>query len=106
MRSCTDGKRETQEQSAGNSKENCIAMTVPCTKTLVGRHLAQSTKVRAGAGAKATGQQLQLPFTTWKPKLGSDTSTQKSLTQIRPAASTELQSTALAAILASATVQT
>ena len=78
-------------------------MTVACAETLFRREVAQSTDGRTGAGAESTGQQLRLPFTTWRSEVGDDTSSRE-LREDLPAASTkELQSTAVAATLLDAT---
>src|ERR1035437_1216636 len=78
-------------------------MFAPCTNTLVRREVAQSTDGRTGACAEATGQQLPLPFTTWRLEVGDNTSTRE-LQEHLPATSTEeLQSTAVAATLLDAT---
>src|SRR6266404_397575 len=78
-------------------------MSVPCTETLSRREVAQSTDGRTGGCADSTRQQLQLPFTTWRPEVGDNTSTQELREHLPPASTKELQSTALAATLLDAT---
>jgi integrase len=78
-------------------------MTVTCTNTLVRCAGEKSSDGRTGARAEVIGQQLPLPFNTWRPAVGDNTSTRE-LREHLPAASTkELQSTAVAATLLDAT---
>jgi integrase len=78
-------------------------MSIPCTNTLVRCAEEESSDGRTGARAEATGQQLVLPFTTWRSDGGGNDSIRE-LREYPPAASTkELQSAAVAATLLNAT---
>ena len=88
----------------GNALKDSVAMSAPSTNSLVRCEGETSSDGRTGAHAEATGQQFLLPFTTWRPAVGDNTSTPE-LGEHPPAASTkELQSPAVAATLPDATV--
>jgi integrase len=70
---------------------------------MVRHEVAQSTDVRTGACAETTGQQLPLPFTTWRPAVGDNASAWELREHVPAAPTKELQSTKVAATLSSAT---
>src|ERR1700693_1115177 len=79
-------------------------MSSPGTETPIRCEVGKPTEQRTGACTGETGQQLPLPFTNWRPKVGDNASTPESGTLISAAASTkELHSIAVAATLLDAT---
>src|SRR5882724_9732521 len=78
-------------------------MSVAYTETLVRREVTRSTDGRADARAKAIGQQLSLPLTTWRLEVGDNSSTRELQEPLSAASTIELQFTAVAATLLDAT---
>jgi integrase len=79
-------------------------MSSPGTETPIRCEVGKPTEQQTGACTEATGQQLPLPFTTWRSEVGDNISSRESQGYVPAAASTkELQSTAVAATLLDAT---